>query len=129
MDELDGQVAIITGGGRGQGRSHAVTLAKAGASIVGCDIAAPVETAKYPMASQEDLAQTVELVEKTGRRCICIQADVRSFADMQRVADTALGEFGRIDILCANAGIMTLSRFEDMDIDAPELAQRRVGDA
>lgn len=115
MGELDGQVAIITGGGRGQGRSHAVTLAEAGANVVVCDIAAPVETVKYPMASPEELAETVDLVEKTGHRCISVQADVRSFAEMQRVADTALGEFGRIDILCANAGIMTLSSFADMD--------------
>jgi SDR family mycofactocin-dependent oxidoreductase len=115
MGELDGQVAIITGGGRGQGRSHAVTLAEAGAKIVVCDVAAPVETTKYPMATPEDLAETVELVEKAGQRCLSVQADVRSYLDMQRVADAALAEFGRIDILCANAGIMTLSRFEDLD--------------
>jgi SDR family mycofactocin-dependent oxidoreductase len=115
MSELDGQVAGITGGGRGQGRSHAVALAGAGANVVVCDIAAPVETAKYPMASPEELAETVALVQKTGRRCVSVQADVRSFADMQRVTDTALGEFGRIDILCANAGIMTLSKFEEMN--------------
>lgn len=115
MNELDGQVAIITGGGRGQGRSHAIALAEAGANIVICDVAAPVETTAYPMASPDDLAETVRLVEKTGRRCVAVQADVRKLADMQRVADAALSEFGRIDILCANAGIMTLTRFENMD--------------
>ncbi|WP_329410461.1 mycofactocin-coupled SDR family oxidoreductase [Nocardia vinacea] len=115
MGEQDGRVAIITGGGRGQGRSHAVTLAEAGANIVVCDIAAPVATTKYPMATPLELAETVELVEKTGQRCISVQADVRRFEDMRRVADLALEEFGRIDILCANAGIMTLSTMADMD--------------
>lgn len=115
MNDLDGQVAVITGGGRGQGRSHAVRLAEAGADIVVCDVAAPVETTRYEMASPGDLAETVELVEKAGRRCVAVQADVRTFADMQRVADAAVGAFGRIDILCANAGIMTMTRFENMD--------------
>ncbi|MBO0852727.1 MAG: mycofactocin-coupled SDR family oxidoreductase [Nocardia sp.] len=105
MGELDGQVAIVTGGARGQGRSHAVTLAEAGADIVVCDIAAQIDSVAYPLAADEDLAETVRLVGKTGRRCIAVTADVRSREQVDAVAERAISEFGRIDILLANAGI------------------------
>ncbi|MDI3341336.1 MAG: mycofactocin-coupled SDR family oxidoreductase [Sphaerobacter sp.] len=105
MGKLDGKVAIITGGARGQGRSHALTLAREGADIVVCDIAAQIDTVPYPMATPADLEETVRLVEDLDRRCIAVQADVRDGAQMRAVAERAMGEFGRIDILLANAGI------------------------
>jgi SDR family mycofactocin-dependent oxidoreductase len=114
VSELEGQVALITGGARGQGRSHALTLAQAGADIVVCDIAAPVPSAGYAMASPDDLAETVALVEKLDRRCVSVQADVRQLADMRRVVETARAEFGRVDILLANAGIMRISPFAEL---------------
>ncbi|GAB2963121.1 mycofactocin-coupled SDR family oxidoreductase [Amycolatopsis acidiphila] len=109
MGQLDGKVAVITGGGRGQGRSHAVRLAEEGADIVVCDITEQVGSVPFPTGRPGDLDETVVAVEKTGRRCVALEADVRSTADMTRLADTAMREFGRIDILLANAGILSLS--------------------
>jgi SDR family mycofactocin-dependent oxidoreductase len=109
MGKLDGKVAVITGGGRGQGRSHAVRLAREGADIVICDITKQVGTVPFPTGQPGDMEETVALVEKEGRRCVAVEADVRSTEDMQRLADTAIKEFGRIDFLLANAGILSLS--------------------
>ncbi|MEV5834816.1 mycofactocin-coupled SDR family oxidoreductase [Nocardia sp. NPDC052112] len=115
MGQLAGRVAVITGGARGQGRSHAVTLAAEGADIVLCDIAAPIASVPYPLSSEDDLAQTVELVEETGRRCVAVQADVRSRVEMDGLAERAVAEFGRIDILLANAGIASGAAVAEMD--------------
>ena len=86
MGKLDGKVAVITGGARGQGRAHALTLAREGADIVVCDIAAQIDTVPYPMATPADLEETVRLVEDLDRRCVAVQADVRDGAQMQAVA-------------------------------------------
>lgn len=109
MGKLDGQVVVITGGARGQGRSHAVRLAQEGADIVVCDIAGPLASVPYPLADVGDLDQTVKLVEEQDRRCIALKADVRDTTQMGAVADRAMSEFGRIDVLLANAGILSLS--------------------
>jgi len=105
MGRLDGKVAIITGGARGQGRSHAVTFAREGASIVICDVAEQVEGVPYPLGTEDDMAETVRLVEEQGQRCLALKADVRSEADMKHVADAAMGEFGKIDSLVVNHGL------------------------
>src|SRR5690348_10796325 len=102
MGQLTGQVALITGGARGQGRAHAIALAREGADVVVTDIAADVETIDYPLATPADLEETVRLVEKEDRRCLGIQADMRDTAAVQGVVDSTLAEFGRIDILVAN---------------------------
>jgi SDR family mycofactocin-dependent oxidoreductase len=104
---LDGKVAVITGGARGMGRTHALTLAAAGADIVMCDAVTQFESVPYPLPTAEDLERTAEEVRATGRKCIAIKADTRSSADMDRLAKTAIDEFGRIDILLGNAGIFT----------------------
>ena len=114
MGKLDGKVAVITGGARGQGRAHALTLAREGADIVICDIAAQIDTVPYPMATPADMEETVRLVEDLDRRCVAVQADVRDGAQMQAVAERAMSEFGRIDILLANAGISSTSTVVDM---------------
>jgi SDR family mycofactocin-dependent oxidoreductase len=117
MGELDGQTALITGGARGQGRSHALVLAGEGANVVVTDICGQVETAPQVPATKEDLDETVRLVEELGVRCLGIQADVRSPDQMQEAADAALREFDRIDILLANAGIMRMGRFDELSIE------------
>jgi SDR family mycofactocin-dependent oxidoreductase len=108
MSGLDGKVAVITGGARGQGRSHALRLAKDGADIVICDIAADIPGVPLTLARPEDLAETVKLVEEQDRRCLAIQADVRDTAQINGVAKAAMAEFGRIDILSANAGVLSM---------------------
>jgi SDR family mycofactocin-dependent oxidoreductase len=114
LGRLDGRVALVTGGARGQGRSHAVTLAREGADIVVCDIAEQLDSVPYPLATEADLAETVKRVLELDRRCVGIKADVRSLRDMQGVAERAIGEFGRVDILLANAGISSNSPIAEM---------------
>lgn len=110
MGKLDGRVALITGGARGQGRSHALRLASEGADIAVCDIIAPLQTTPYPSATQADLEETVRRVRELGRRCLALQADVRDGAQMQRVVEQTLAALGKIDILVANAGIVSYAR-------------------
>ena len=105
MGKLDGKVVLITGGARGQGRSHALTFAREGAEVVICDVASSLPTVPYPLASAGELAETARMVEDLGRRCLALQADVRSSAGMRGVVERAVSQFGQVDILLANAGI------------------------
>ena len=82
MGKLDGKVAFITGAARGMGRSHAVLLAEEGADIIGVDICQDISTCNYPMGTEEDLEETVRLVEKTGRRMVGRKGDVRRRRDL-----------------------------------------------
>lgn len=103
--DLTGKVAVITGGARGQGRSHAIALAEAGADVAICDISAPVASTLYRTATADDLAETVMLLEKTGRRIVAVEADVRDRVAMRSFADQVMADLGRVDILVGNAGI------------------------
>lgn len=115
MGKFDGKVVLITGGARGQGRSHAVTFAREGADVAFCDIASQLDTVPYPMATPEDLKETVQLVEDLDRRCIGVTADVRDRDQIVAFAEQARTELGRIDFLLANAGIFTFSTVAEMD--------------
>ena len=110
---LQGKVAFITGGARGQGRSHALTLAREGADIVALDIADQIDSVAYPMATPEDLQETVRLVEELGGRCLPIVADVRDIHAMDRAVKETVSELGRLDIAIANAGILHISAGEE----------------
>ncbi len=103
---LSGKVALITGAARGQGRSHALTLAREGADIVALDIAAQIPSVPYPMATPEDLQETVKLVENEDRRCLPVTADVRNIHAMDQAVKDTIAEFGRLDIVLANAGVL-----------------------
>jgi SDR family mycofactocin-dependent oxidoreductase len=105
---LDGKVAFITGAARGQGRAHAVRLAADGADIIALDICRDIDSIDYPNASPDDLDETVKLVEKEGRRIVARQADVRDGDAVDQVVADGLAEFGRLDIVIANAGIIRL---------------------
>jgi SDR family mycofactocin-dependent oxidoreductase len=105
MGRVEGKVAFITGAARGQGRSHAIRLAEEGANIVAVDICAPIASMRYPLATPEDLKQTVKEVEATGQKIIARQADVRHRDQLQAVMDETLSTFGRLDVVVANAGI------------------------
>lgn len=108
---LTGKVAYVTGAARGQGRSHCIRLARAGADIVAIDACVPVaEHNGYPPASPDDLAETVGLVEGEGRKVVADQVDVRDLAGQQRMVATAIEQFGRLDILVANAGVLNWGR-------------------
>jgi NAD(P)-dependent dehydrogenase (short-subunit alcohol dehydrogenase family) len=116
---LSGKVAVVTGAARGIGRAIAVEFAANGADVVAVDIAGPVSTASNAApATPEDLAQTVEQIEQYGRRAQAVRADVRDIAALRSVADQVEQQFGRIDIVVANAAIQRwkpLLEMEDAD--------------
>lgn len=116
MGSLDGRVAFITGVARGQGRSHAIRLASEGADIIGVDICADIDANGYPMASRDELDETVALVESAGATMLGSVADVRDFAALKSALDAGVGYFGRLDIVCANAGIAPTA-FREVTID------------
>ena len=108
---LAGKVAYVTGAARGQGRSHCIRLARAGADIVAIDACAPVaESNGYEPAKPEDLAETVNLVEGEGRKILAEEIDVRDLAGQQRIVANAIEQFGRLDIVVANAGVLNWGR-------------------
>jgi NAD(P)-dependent dehydrogenase (short-subunit alcohol dehydrogenase family) len=105
VGRVAGKVAFITGAARGQGRSHAVRLAEEGADIIAVDLCEDIESIGYPMASPEDLDETRNLVEKTGQRIVTAHADVREVTQLRTALEAGLSEFGKVDIVLAQAGI------------------------
>jgi SDR family mycofactocin-dependent oxidoreductase len=108
MGTLEGKVAFVTGAARGQGRSHAIRLAQEGADIIAVDICETFDSMNYPLATPEDLAQTVKDVEALDRRIVAGQGDVRDKSQLKAVLDAGLAEFGRLDIVVANAGVTAM---------------------
>jgi SDR family mycofactocin-dependent oxidoreductase len=108
MGRVEGKVAFITGAARGQGRSHAVRLAEEGADIIAVDLCHDIESLKYPLATPDDLKETVRLVEEQDRRIVAVQADVRERAQLQAALAQGLAELGHVDIVVAQAGIAAM---------------------
>ena len=112
---LDGRVAFITGAARGQGRAHAIRLANDGADIIAVDICRPIsETITYPLATSEELAETVQAVEATGRKVLAREVDIRDLEALQKVVADGVEQFGRLDIVVANAGVLSWGRMFEM---------------
>jgi (+)-trans-carveol dehydrogenase len=108
MGLLDGKVAFVTGAARGQGRSHAVRLARDGADIIAIDACATPDWLSYPLATEADLAQTVKDVEELDRRIIARQADIRDLGAVQGALDEGVAALGgRLDVVAANAAIIS----------------------
>ena len=105
MFRLDGKVALISGAGRGMGRSHAVRFAQEGADIIAFDICAPITSVPYALSSAEDLKETVRLVEAAGARIVWGEADVRDYDQVKALVDRGVEKFERLDVICANAAI------------------------
>jgi SDR family mycofactocin-dependent oxidoreductase len=103
---LAGKVAFITGAARGQGRAHAVRMANEGADIIGVDVAGKLPSCvPYDPATPDDLAETVELVEATGRRILASVVDTRDIDMLREAVDDGVAALGRLDIIVANAGV------------------------
>jgi (+)-trans-carveol dehydrogenase len=109
MGRLDGKVAVVSGGARGQGRSHAQTLAREGADVVVFDLCGGLSSSLAPPATVEDLELTADLVRREGRRCLSAQVDARDLIGLEALAQTAAAEFGRLDMLAVNHGIWTVA--------------------
>lgn len=114
QQSLAGKVAFITGAARGQGRSHAVELARRGARILALDICADIDSVPYALATQADLDQTVAEVEAVGGEIVAVQGDVRETADVAAAVDRCVEALGVPDIVVANAGI-NLQRGQEPD--------------
>ena len=108
-DRVAGKVALITGAARGQGRSHAIHLAREGADIIAVDYCTSFDTISYPMATPADLAQTAKEVEALDRRVLTVQADVRDPNAMRQAVEQGIAELGGLDVVLANAGICAMA--------------------
>jgi (+)-trans-carveol dehydrogenase len=111
---LQNKVAFITGAARGQGRSHAIRLAQEGADIIAVDICDQVDSVPYDLARPDDLAQTVAEVEALDRRIVATQADVRDLAALTKAVNDGVAQLGRLDIVSANAGIVSYGTLDDI---------------
>lgn len=109
MGMLDGKIALVTGAARGQGRNHAVRFAEEGADVIVLDVCDQIESVSYPLASREDLDETVALVEKHGKRAVPLVVDVRDGEAVQAGVKQAAAELGGLDVLVANAGIWAVA--------------------
>jgi len=108
---LQGRVAFITGAARGQGRAHAIRLARAGVDIIALDICAPVsDSITYAAATPEELAETVRAVEAEGRKILAREVDIRDDAALRQLVSDGVEQFGRLDIVVANAGVLGWGR-------------------
>jgi len=111
---VEGKVAFITGAARGQGRSHALTLAREGADIIAVDITKQIDSVPYALATPDDLAETVKQVEALGRRIVAAQADVRDYDALKQALDDGVAELGRLDIVSANAGVFGFGTVQEL---------------
>ena len=117
MPEYDfsGQVAFVTGGAHGQGRTHAQHYARHGADVVVTDVGGDVETVPYDLGTTDELEETADLVEAEGQEALALEMDVRNEDEVEAAVEEALDEFGRIDVLANNAGIVTIADAVEMD--------------
>jgi NAD(P)-dependent dehydrogenase (short-subunit alcohol dehydrogenase family) len=113
VGKFDGQVALITGAAHGLGASHALHLAREGANVVAVDLCHDSE-GFYKLGTRRELEETVEAVKATGVEAVAIEADVRSSEQVGAAVERAVDQFGRIDILCNNAGICIVDAIDDM---------------
>jgi len=112
---LQGRVAFITGAARGQGRSHAERLAADGADIIALDICGPASASvTYAPATREDLDETARLVEGQGRKILAREVDVRDDAALRELVADGMEQFGRLDIVVANAGVLSWGRIWEL---------------
>jgi SDR family mycofactocin-dependent oxidoreductase len=103
---VEGKVALVTGAARGQCRSHALRLAEEGADIIAVDLCSQIESVPYEMSTEEDLAETVRLVEALDRRIVARVADVREKSQLVSAIGAGVAELGHLDVVVANAGIV-----------------------
>jgi SDR family mycofactocin-dependent oxidoreductase len=111
---VSGRVALVTGAGRGQGRSHSVRLAAEGADIIALELCADIDDVPYPMATPADLEETARLVAATGARVVTARADVRDRDAMAAAVTDGVRALGRLDIAVANAGVCTVQRWDEV---------------
>lgn len=117
-ESLEGRVAFITGAARGQGRAHAVALARAGADIIAVDVAGPLPGVPYDSPTPADLDETARLVKGEGRRVVAEQVDVRELERMRETVARGVDELGRLDVVVANAAICIPATWDETTPEA-----------
>ncbi|MFC9556452.1 SDR family NAD(P)-dependent oxidoreductase [Rhodococcus sp. NPDC056960] len=117
MGFLEGQVVVVTGGARGQGRSHAIAAAQEGADVVLLDRCADVPSIRYPQAAESDLRETEAMVRVHGVQALGIVCDVGDRDQTAAAFDDIHDRFGRVDVLIANAGVYGGGSIQDADAD------------
>ena len=110
MNRVAGKVVLVTGAARGQGRSHAVRLAREGADVIAFDICADIASNEYPLATRDDLDETARLVKETGQRVVAAQVDVRDRAGVEEALAEGVETLGGLHVVVANAGICPLGK-------------------
>jgi NAD(P)-dependent dehydrogenase (short-subunit alcohol dehydrogenase family) len=111
---LEGKNVLITGAAKGQGLSHALAFADAGADVAALDITDPIPDI-YPLATGQMLEDTVRAVEAKDRRCLPLPCDIRDENQVEASVAKALDYFdGRIDVLVCNAGVAALDTIQGM---------------
>lgn len=110
MGKLDNKTAVVSGAARGQGRSHAIALAREGANVILLDVCADLDGNTYPLSRPEDLDETARYVEKEGVRAHAITVDVRERAAVWAAIAEGAEVMGGLDIVVANAGICPMGK-------------------
>jgi NAD(P)-dependent dehydrogenase (short-subunit alcohol dehydrogenase family) len=114
LPDLTGQVALITGAGRGQGRSHCLALAEAGATIAALDVCRDLDVPSYPLATRAELDEVVADVERLGGCAVPLVADVRDPGEVTAAVAAVEETFGRLDVLVNNAAVLTSAPFWEL---------------
>ena len=117
LADLTGQVALVTGAARGQGRLHCLALADAGADIAALDVCRDLDVPSYPLATRAELDEVVAAVESMGRQALPLVADVRDPAEVDGAVAAVAAEFGRLDVLVNNAAVVTSAPFWELSED------------
>lgn len=117
---FQGQVVLVTGAARGQGRAEAVRFAAEGADVIAIDICADLPTVTYPGATPEDLEETARLVEKEGQRIVTSITDTRDYAALKAAVDAGVAELGRLDVVVANAGMTSAAPAWEIELESWE---------
>lgn len=112
---LKDKVSLVTGAARGIGRAQAVRFAQEGANIVALDVCGPVDTVSIPHSTPADLDTTASLVREAGGRVHTEIVDVRDLSGLQAATNRGVERFGRLDAVCATAGITSRGMAVELD--------------
>lgn len=111
---LTGKAVLITGAARGQGRNHAVRIAREGADVLLIDVPGDYAELDYAMGTSAELEETARLVEKEGRRAVVRTADIRDDAALRRIVDEGVTELGHLEVVVANAAVCKLHAWDEV---------------